>query len=83
MKFSWFHYSFLLYIMLKGIKIDIRYFIFIFVILFQGFGYNIQFDYLLLLEIVMFISVREDINFFGAVDKINNQKVKRGFIKYD
>ena len=77
------YYSFLLYIMLKGIKIDIRYFIFIFVILFQGFGYNIQFDYLLLIEIIMFISIREDINFFDTVDKINNQKVKRGFIKYD
>ena len=62
---------------------DIRYFIFIFVILFQGFGYNIQFDYLLLIEIIMFISIREDINFFDTVDKINNQKVKRGFIKYD
>ena len=59
------------------------YFIFIFVILFQGFGYNIQFDYLLLIEIIMFISIREDINFFDTVDKINNQKVKRGFIKYD
>ena len=58
-------------------------FIFIFVILFQGFGYNIQFDYLLLIEIIMFISIREDINFFDTVDKINNQKVKRGFIKYD
>ena len=69
--------------MLKGIKIDIRYFIFIFVILFQGFGYNIQFDYLLLIEIIMLISIREDINFFDTVDKINNQKVKRGFIKYD
>ena len=69
--------------MLKGIKIDIIYFIFIFVILFQGFGYNIQFDYLLLIEIIMFISIREDINFFDTVDKINNQKVKRGFIKYD
>ena len=69
--------------MLKGIKIDIRYFIFIFVILFQGFGYNSQFDYLLLIEIIMFISIREDINFFDTVDKINNQKVKRGFIKYD
>ena len=77
------YYSFLLYIMLKGIKIDIRYFIFIFVILFQGFGYNIQFHYLLLIEIIMFISIREDINFFDTVDKINNQKVKRGFIKYD
>ena len=64
-------------------QIDIRYFIFIFVILFQGFGYNIQFDYLLLIEIIMFISIREDINFFDTVDKINNQKVKRGFIKYD
>ena len=31
----------------------------------------------------MFISIREDINFFDTVDKINNQKVKRGFIKYD
>ena len=69
--------------MLKGIKIDIRYFIFIFVILFQGFGYNIQFDYLLLIEIILFISIREDINFFDTVDKINNQKVNRGFIKYD
>ena len=42
-----------------------------YVILFQGFGYNIQFDYLLLVEIIMFISIRENINFFEIVDKIN------------
>ena len=65
------YYSLLVYIMLKGLKIDVRYFIFIFVILFQGFGYNIQFDYLLLVEIIMFISIRENINFFEIVDKIN------------
>ena len=46
-------------------------YIFIFVILFQGFGYNSQFDYLLLVEIIMFISIRENINFFEIVDKIN------------
>ena len=32
---------------------------------------NIQFDYLLLVEIIMFISIRENINFFDIVDKIN------------
>lgn len=72
------YYGFLFFIMIKGIKIDFRYFVFIFVILFQGFGYNVQFDYLLLIEIVLYLSIRNNINFFSIVDRNHTRILKRG-----
>ena len=70
------YYMFLLYILIKGEKIDSRYFIL--VILFQGFGYNIQFDYLFFIELFMFLCIKMNINIFDTVDKINCLKKKRG-----
>lgn len=67
------YYSFLLRIMIKGYKIDHRYGIFILTLLFQGFGYNIQFDYLLLIELVMYILISKRMNFFTYVDKLNSR----------
>lgn len=72
------YYGFLIYIMIRGRKIDSRYFILMGVILIQGFGYNIQFDYILLLEAILFITIDNDINFFESVDKINNKNIGRG-----
>ena len=72
------YYMFLLYILIKGGKIDSRYFIFMLVILFQGFGYNIQFDYLFFIELFMFLCIKMNINIFDTVDKINCLKKKRG-----
>lgn len=68
------YYLFLFYIMIKGAKIDARYFIFMLVILIQGFGYNIQFDFLFLIEVVLFICVKKNINFFNIVDEVNKKK---------
>ena len=58
------YYGFLIYIMIKGIKIDKRYFLFLLIIIIQGFGYNIQFDYLLLVESLLYMCVKNKINFF-------------------
>ena len=71
------YYWFLLWILVKGIKIDRRYGIFIVTILLQGFGYNIQFDYLLLIELFMYILISKHINFFDYVDKLNDRKIKK------
>lgn len=76
------YYAFMFYVMIKGIRQDIRYFIFIFVVLFQGLGYNIQFDYLFLIEVVLFITVNNNINFFEIVDNINNNKRKKRWLKF-
>ena len=46
-------------------------------ILLQGFGYNIQFDYLLLIELFMYILISKHINFFDYVDKLNDRKIKK------
>ena len=71
------YYWFLLWILVKGIKIDRRYGIFIVTILLQGFGYNIHFDYLLLIELFMYILISKHINFFDYVDKLNDRKIKK------
>lgn len=73
------YYWFLIRIMIKGFKIDYRYAIFIITVLFQGFGYNIQFDYLLLIEILMYILIENRVNFFDVVDELNaeNSKIRR------
>ena len=68
------YYLFLLRIMIKGYRIDHRYGIFVLTLLFQGFGYNIQFDYLLLVELVMYILISKRINFFAYVDKLNGRR---------
>ena len=58
------YYYFMFKIMLKGARLDYRYFILMFVIFVQGFGYNIQFDYVLMIEILLYISIARGVNFF-------------------
>lgn len=60
------YYYFLFYIMLKGRKLDYRYFIFVLVILIQGLGYNVQFDYVFFVELLLYISIKLQINFWGS-----------------
>lgn len=66
------YYYFLLKIMIKGFKLDVRYAIFMAVIFVQGFGYNIQFEYLFLMELVLYFSIKYKINFFD-----DNKKRKK------
>lgn len=60
------YYSLLVRIMIKGLKVDYRYALFIVVLLIQGFGYNVQFDYLFLFEMLLLVCVEKNINVFGG-----------------
>ena len=58
------YYGFMFTVMLKGLKVDVRYFIFMAVVFIQGFGYNIQFDYVFLIEMLLYASIDMGDNFF-------------------
>lgn len=60
-------YTFLFKIAFKGAKKDFRYLAVMLPIILQGFGYNIQWDYVILIEIIMLGCISADINFFGEV----------------
>ncbi len=60
-------YSFLVRLTVKGGKKDFRYLALMLPILLQGFGYNIQWDYVILLEVILFGCLNADINFFEPV----------------
>lgn len=64
-------YSFVFFVMFKGLKIDKRYFIFMFVIFVQGFGYNVQFDYLFLLEMILYFTIKQNVNFFDCKTSVS------------
>ena len=58
------YYIFLIKIIVKGIKIDKRYVIITVAIIIQGFGYNIQWDYVFLIELIFYICIKKKINIF-------------------
>jgi len=60
-------YTFLGRLAVKGGKKDFRYLAFMLPVLLQGFGYNIQWDYVVLIEIIMLGLINADINFFEPV----------------
>lgn len=55
---------FLLNIIIKGKKIDSRYTIIVLSIVIQGFGYNLQWDYVFLIELIFYICIKMNINIF-------------------
>ena len=58
------YYYFLFYIAFKGFRRDPRYTAFMLPVLVQGFGYNVQWDYVFLIELVMYITLKTNMNFF-------------------
>lgn len=60
------YYGFLFYIMFKGWKKDRRYFIVMSAILIEGFGYNVQWDYTLFIELIFYFTLKLGMNFFEA-----------------
>ena len=52
--------------MFKGWKKDRRYFIVMSAILIEGFGYNVQWDYTLFIELIFYFTLKLDMNFFEA-----------------
>ena len=63
------YYIFLLNLSFKGLKKDKRYFIVMIAILIQGFGYNVQWDYILFIELIFFFCIKLDQNFFECLKK--------------
>lgn len=64
------HYGLLAYIAIKGAKIDFRYLVFVLPIIIGGIGYNIQFDYVLMIEMVFYTCIKRDIDFFAFTTRV-------------
>ena len=66
------YYIFLLQIALKGKNVDYRYTIAMIVILLQGITYNVQFEYLFFIELILYACVGLKLNFFesNSINKI-------------
>lgn len=57
-------YGVLLYIAIKGLKIDRRYFVLMSSIILAGITYNIQFDWVIFIEFMMYFCVKNKVNLF-------------------
>lgn len=63
------YYFFLAVIAVRGFKIDRRYTIAVLVVALQGITYNVQFEYLFFIELIMFASAAFGKNFFAAPER--------------
>lgn len=80
------HYYLLFYICFKGIKIDYRYAAVVIPIIIQGIGYNVQWDYIIFVELILFLTIRLKINFFDINNKnalIDRKEKRNGFGCHD
>ena len=62
-------YYFLFIVAKKGSKINYKYAVAIIALFIQGFGYNVQCDYVFLMELIMYITTIFHIDFFEIRDK--------------
>ena len=62
-------YGFLLYIAIKGYKLDRRYFVLMMSFILAGITYNIQFDWVLYLEFLLYLMVKFRVNLFNVGEK--------------
>lgn len=60
------YYSFLSKILVRGYRIDKKYTVVIIALIIQGFGYNIQWDYIFLIELIFYICINNNISFFDS-----------------
>lgn len=60
------YYSFLSKILVRGYRIDKKYTIVTIAIIIQGFGYNVQWDYIFLIELIFYICIKKKISFFNT-----------------
>lgn len=63
------YYSFLAYIALQGLRLDYRYFVLIASLALCGITYNIQFDWVFLLELLIYLSVKYRDNLFEYISE--------------
>ena len=61
-------YLYLFRIGIRGRKINYKYIVLVLIIFIQGFGYNIQFDYIFLMESFIYITALYGIDFFEIKD---------------
>ena len=59
------YYVFLGVLAVKGLKKDSRYFVFTVSVLLQGAGYNVQWQYIFMTEILLYLSLKAGRNFFA------------------
>lgn len=78
------YYSMLGYIAFKGVMKDPRYMVFVLCILLQGIGYNVQWDYVFVFELLLFASLKADVNFFDFRwrKKYDTTLSKVGFFRF-
>lgn len=60
------YYKFLLYIAIKGCKLNRKYFILIASIIFAGITYNIKFDWVLFVEFLLYLTIKFKVDLFEA-----------------
>lgn len=60
------YYSFLLYIAIIGYKLNRKYFILMISIILAGITYNIQFDWVLFMEFLLFLTIKFKVDLFEA-----------------
>ncbi len=58
------YYAPLIYIIFKGYKINYLYVVVMLTILLEGITYNVQYDYVFFIELLMYIAVKHDIDLF-------------------
>lgn len=63
-------YGLLLYIAIRGLKIDKRYFILMISLILAGITYNIQFHWVIFIEFLMYFCVRRRINIFQIATRV-------------
>lgn len=59
-------YTFMAMIAIKGYRINHKYMIAMIGIFIEGVGYNVQFEYVFLIEMVMYIMIKHNIDFFNG-----------------
>lgn len=60
------YYIFLSKILIQGYHIDKKYTIVMVAIIIQGLGYNVQWDYIFLIELLFYICIKNKISFFNS-----------------
>lgn len=75
------YYFFLFYIAIRGVKINYRYLVVMVAIFLQGFGYNVQWGYVLMMEMILLLTIKLHVDFFGCMKEAKAEKAiasKRG-----
>lgn len=64
-----FYYGFLLYIAIRGYRLDRRYFILMTGLIITGITYNIQFDWIVYIEFLLYLMVKFKVNLFSTDER--------------